>query len=149
MLNIALKEILITHPIFTRRLTSLQPESSYKCRVQAVNSVGSGPWSGPIRINTRPRPPSPPSLECIVRTHNSLKLRWGEGRSNALLLYKLEMENKAGSVANVGNQSKIRFIMRADSLLIYRKPSSLNLPLHALYNFHSIETTLFSIAERW
>lgn len=101
--NIELNDAFSTAPgtCLQHMLTSLQPETSYKCRIQAVNSVGCGPWSSPIRVNTRPRPPSPPSLECIVRTHNSLKLKWGEGRSNALLLYKLEMENKAGEMVSV------------------------------------------------
>ena len=68
--------------------------------------MGAGPWSPTIRVNTRPRPPSPPHLECIVKTHNSLKLRWGEGRSNALLLYKLEMENKSGYVGLRGKDER-------------------------------------------
>eukprot|EP00095_Tigriopus_kingsejongensis_P003703 maker-scaffold382_size189932-snap-gene-0.26 protein:Tk03703 transcript:maker-scaffold382_size189932-snap-gene-0.26-mRNA-1 annotation:"fibronectin type-iii domain-containing protein 3a" len=75
-------------------LRNLKPDSSYTIRVQAVNSIGPGPFSGLSRLSTRPLPPAPPKCECVHANHNSLKLKWGDSKVNAeLCQYTLEMEN--------------------------------------------------------
>uniref|UniRef100_A0A8B9RJ95 Fibronectin type-III domain-containing protein n=1 Tax=Astyanax mexicanus TaxID=7994 RepID=A0A8B9RJ95_ASTMX len=62
-------------------LENLQPETTYRIRVQAVNSIGSGPFSSVLKLRTRGLPPEPPLLECAVAGPQSLKLKWGEGPS--------------------------------------------------------------------
>ncbi|MBN3322966.1 FND3A protein, partial [Atractosteus spatula] len=81
-------------------LENLQPETPYRVRVQAVNSVGAGPFSAPLKAKTRPLPPSPPALECTAFGHQSLKLKWGEGPSRTPLggavQYCLQMQDSLG-----------------------------------------------------
>ncbi|XP_063046081.1 fibronectin type-III domain-containing protein 3A-like [Engraulis encrasicolus] len=60
-------------------LESLQPNTTYRVRVRAVNSIGAGPYSCPLKLRTLPLPPDPPTLECTVCSPHTLKLRWGEG----------------------------------------------------------------------
>ncbi|KAL2077748.1 hypothetical protein ACEWY4_027252 [Coilia grayii] len=60
-------------------LESLQPNTTYRVRVRALNSIGAGPYSCPLRLRTLPLPPDPPTLECTVCSPHTLKLRWGEG----------------------------------------------------------------------
>lgn len=88
-------------------VTSLRPDTAYAIRVQAVNSVGPGPFSSTARLQTRPLPPAPPRCECVNSNHNSLKLKWGDAKSSGLsssgvsssssasdlCQYTLEMEN--------------------------------------------------------
>ena len=75
----------------------LKPDTLYTLRVQAVNSVGPGPFSHPAtKMSTRPLPPAPPKCELVNANHNSLKLKWGDSKSAAtadLCHYTLEMEN--------------------------------------------------------
>ncbi|KAJ8394377.1 hypothetical protein AAFF_G00045880 [Aldrovandia affinis] len=66
-------------------LENLQPDSTYRVRVQAVNCVGAGPFSAALKAKTRPLPPDPPALECAVPGPQSLKLKWGEGPSRPQL----------------------------------------------------------------
>ncbi|KAG7464909.1 hypothetical protein MATL_G00170660 [Megalops atlanticus] len=66
-------------------LENLQPDTTYRVRVQAVNSVGAGPFSAALKVKTRPLPPDPPVLECVVPGPQSLKLKWGEGPSRPQL----------------------------------------------------------------
>ncbi|KAJ8338343.1 hypothetical protein SKAU_G00373090 [Synaphobranchus kaupii] len=78
------------HPISVGRinyfvLENLQPDTTYRVRVQALNSVGTGPFSAALKAKTRPRPPDPPALECAVSGPQSLKLKWGEGPSRPQL----------------------------------------------------------------
>uniref|UniRef100_A0AAR2KZA4 Fibronectin type-III domain-containing protein n=1 Tax=Pygocentrus nattereri TaxID=42514 RepID=A0AAR2KZA4_PYGNA len=60
-------------------LENLQPDTTYRIRVQAVNSMGAGPFSSVLKLRTRALPPEPPVLECAVAGPQSLKLKWGEG----------------------------------------------------------------------
>ncbi|KAM4700948.1 fibronectin type-III domain-containing protein 3A isoform 1-T1 [Discoglossus pictus] len=81
-------------------LEHLQPDTTYRIRVQALNSLGSGPFSHAIKLKTKPLPPEPPRLECAVYSHQNLKLKWGEGTSKTLptdsIQYHLQMEDKNG-----------------------------------------------------
>ncbi|XP_033906453.3 fibronectin type-III domain-containing protein 3A-like [Acipenser ruthenus] len=81
-------------------LENLQPDTTYRIRVQAVNGVGAGPFSHSLKTKTRPLPPEPPHLECAVFGHQSLKLKWGEGPSKHQLTsstqYCLQIEDKNG-----------------------------------------------------
>jgi len=62
-----------------------------RIRVQAVNGIGVGAFSIPIRVTTRALPPFPPVLEIINVGSNSVKLKWGDGKNVDLLRYVLEM----------------------------------------------------------
>lgn len=75
-------------------LDNLRPETQYRIRVQAVNNVGNGPFSSPIKICTLPLPPAPPALEVAGVGHNFLKLKWGDGRNLNFTQYYVEMFNQ-------------------------------------------------------
>ncbi|XP_069749835.1 fibronectin type-III domain-containing protein 3A-like isoform X2 [Narcine bancroftii] len=83
----------------------LQPDTTYRIRVQAINGIGMGPFSHSIKAKTKPLPPDPPRLECTVFSHQSLKLKWGEGINKALTTastqYILQMEDKFGRFISV------------------------------------------------
>ncbi|XP_032597801.1 fibronectin type-III domain-containing protein 3A isoform X2 [Drosophila grimshawi] len=78
--NIEYGERTIATPDACTRYTvlGLTPETSYKFRVQAVNAMGSGPFSAYAKLTTQPSPPAPPRLECSGSGHNYIKLKWGE-----------------------------------------------------------------------
>jgi hypothetical protein len=81
-------------PMYT--LEGLRPDTGYTIRVQAVNSIGPGPFCPGSRFHTRPLPPAPPKCELANANFNSLKLKWGEGLKHSngeLCHYTLEMEN--------------------------------------------------------
>ncbi|KAK3535479.1 hypothetical protein QTP70_016899 [Hemibagrus guttatus] len=64
-------------------LENLQSDTTYRIRVQAVNSIGAGPFSTVLKLRTRPLPPEPPVLECVVAGPQSLKLKWGDRLQNS------------------------------------------------------------------
>ena len=80
----------------------LKPDTAYSVRVAAVSCIGTGAFSGTVKMRTRPLPPAPPRLECANANHNSLKLRWGGGVDSKSSMeelscqYVLEMENSRG-----------------------------------------------------
>ncbi|XP_028923415.1 fibronectin type-III domain-containing protein 3A-like [Ornithorhynchus anatinus] len=81
-------------------LDSLQPDTVYRIRVQAVNSLGPGPFGPTIRGKTRPLPPAPPPLECAAVGSQSLRLKWGDGPGRAPhpnpTQFTLQMEDRPG-----------------------------------------------------
>ncbi|XP_040855528.1 fibronectin type III domain containing protein 3C1-like [Ochotona curzoniae] len=81
-------------------LTNLQPDTTYKIRIQAINQYGLSPFSRAIRVRTKPLPPEPPQLDCVVYGHQSLRLKWGYPSAKALLSnlinYNLFMCNPSG-----------------------------------------------------
>ena len=81
--------------VYRRKLNleNLKPDNNYTVKVQAVNSRGKGPFSQPLRLSTKPLPPAPPKLECLSILHNSLKLKWADGKSGLGINYILETEN--------------------------------------------------------
>ncbi|KAL8559262.1 hypothetical protein ACOMHN_040386 [Nucella lapillus] len=97
--NISLsdRQVVTVDPVAEYSLDNLQPETTYKIRIQAVNGIGVGPYSTVTKATTRPLPPSPPRLECLSAAPNSLKLKWGDGRNPDLVRYTLEMEKEDGS----------------------------------------------------
>ncbi|KAG9491829.1 hypothetical protein GDO78_000368 [Eleutherodactylus coqui] len=80
-------------------IEQLQPDTTYRIRVQALNSLGAGPFSHSVKLKTKPLPPEPPRLECAVYSHQSLKLKWGDGTSRTIptdsIQYHLQMEDKS------------------------------------------------------
>uniref|UniRef100_A0A4W4HGZ9 Fibronectin type-III domain-containing protein n=1 Tax=Electrophorus electricus TaxID=8005 RepID=A0A4W4HGZ9_ELEEL len=86
-------------------LENLQPDTTYRIRVQAVNDVGAGPFSSTLRLQTAPAPPEPPLLECVVAGPQSLKLKWGESpggsQSSRSTHYCLQVQDVKGN-ASIG-----------------------------------------------
>ncbi|XP_072440655.1 fibronectin type-III domain-containing protein 3A isoform X1 [Chiloscyllium punctatum] len=86
-------------------IQNLQPDTTYRIRVQAVNSIGPGPFSHTIKAKTKPLPPEPPRLECVAFSYQTLKLKWGEGTAKVLasdaIQYVLQMEDKNGRYSTI------------------------------------------------
>lgn len=61
----------------------LQPDTAYKLRIQAANSVGVGPFSNLIKMKTKALAPPPPHVELISTTYNSIKLKWASSTGSA------------------------------------------------------------------
>lgn len=72
-------------------IEELHPETTYKFKIQAVNGIGIGHFSNVLRVTTKPLPPKPPKLECVAIGHNSLKLKWGDGRNTDFVRFYVEM----------------------------------------------------------
>ncbi|NXE42790.1 FND3A protein, partial [Ptilorrhoa leucosticta] len=91
----------------THVLENLLPDTLYRIRIQAINSFGVGPFSHSMKAKTKPLPPDPPHLECVVFSYQSLKLKWGEGPSRALIpnptQFNLQMEDRFGRFVTVYN----------------------------------------------
>uniref|UniRef100_A0A8D0G8D1 Fibronectin type-III domain-containing protein n=1 Tax=Sphenodon punctatus TaxID=8508 RepID=A0A8D0G8D1_SPHPU len=94
------KQLSTVDRVTSHVLENLQPDTLYRIRIQAINSLGVGPFSHSIKAKTKPLPPDPPHLECVVFRYQSLKLKWGEGPSRALISnptqFNLQMEDRFG-----------------------------------------------------
>ncbi|XP_059833323.1 fibronectin type-III domain-containing protein 3A-like [Hypanus sabinus] len=99
------KQIVAVSTTTSAIIEDLQPDTTYRIRVQAINSIGAGPFSHSIKTKTKPLPPDPPRLECTVFSHQSLKLKWGDGLNKALTTeptqYTLQMEDKLGRFISI------------------------------------------------
>ena len=80
-------------PLTKYTIESLESNTSYRVKIQAVNSIGAGTFSPSVKVTTLTPPPPPPKLECIAFAHNYFKLKWGEGRNQDYTVYCLEMES--------------------------------------------------------
>ncbi|KAL8173246.1 UNVERIFIED_CONTAM: hypothetical protein K2H54_043151 [Gekko kuhli] len=96
-------------PITVGKVTSffidnLQPDTTYRIRIQAWNSLGAGPFSNMVKLKTKPLPPEPPRLECSAYGSQTLKLKWGEGIARTLsdsTQYHLLMDDKTGRIVSI------------------------------------------------
>ncbi|XP_065164149.1 fibronectin type-III domain-containing protein 3A-like isoform X4 [Atheta coriaria] len=93
IIEVADQVIHTEEPITKYVIEDLQPETSYKIKLRAVNSEGMGPQSSTLRVATAKLPPAPPKLECIGVGHNCLKLKWGEGKNPEYTTFIIEMES--------------------------------------------------------
>ncbi|KAL0274067.1 UNVERIFIED_CONTAM: hypothetical protein PYX00_006584 [Menopon gallinae] len=120
--NIDLGDKILTATTTEHTIISLRPETNYRIKVQAVNSVGAGPFSQVLRATTSPLPPPPPFLECASLSHNFLKLKWGDGKNLDFTNYKLEMENPRSSEFTVIYQGNLQSykLNRLQELTRYR-----------------------------
>ncbi|KAH1001926.1 hypothetical protein HUJ04_005882 [Dendroctonus ponderosae] len=80
-------------PLERYRIDNLHPETHYKIRIQAVNTVANGQFSPVWKTTTSRLPPAAPTLETIGVGHNYLKLKWGEGKNLDFTQFFVEMEN--------------------------------------------------------
>nr|XP_048273862.1 fibronectin type III domain containing protein 3C1-like [Myodes glareolus] len=94
------KKILTVDRVTEYVLKNLQPNTTYRIRIQAINHYGLSPFSPPIRSKTKPILPEPPQLDCVVQGHQSLRLKWGNvsrKKSHAnIISYNLLMEDRSG-----------------------------------------------------
>jgi len=120
-IDIGEKELIFAGPDSTEHtIDEILPDTTYRIRVRAINSMGQGPFSSTVKCQTKSLPPDVPLLECVVATSNSIKLKWTNVNHSSpslhhtteqtmarLILYNVEMQNKDGNFQNIyaGNLS--------------------------------------------
>uniref|UniRef100_A0A4W5NYF9 Sidekick cell adhesion molecule 2 n=1 Tax=Hucho hucho TaxID=62062 RepID=A0A4W5NYF9_9TELE len=101
----ASKEGVLSHVISDRlerefTIEDLEEWTEYEVRVQAINGMGSGPWSQPVQGRTRESVPScgPTNVSAFATTSSSILVRWGEvpqtDRNGLILGYKVVYKDK-------------------------------------------------------
>ncbi|XP_039991071.1 protein sidekick-2 isoform X1 [Xiphias gladius] len=81
-------------------IEDLEEWTEYEVRVQAVNGIGMGPWSQPVRGRTRESVPScgPTNVSAFATTSSSILVRWFEvpepDRNGLILGYKVVYKEK-------------------------------------------------------
>ncbi|EMP40038.1 Fibronectin type-III domain-containing protein 3A [Chelonia mydas] len=99
------KQLVTVGRVTSHILENLHPDTLYRIRIQAINNFGVGPFNHSIKAKTKPLPPDPPHLECVVFSYQSLKLKWGEGPGRALITnptqFNLQMEDRFGRFVTV------------------------------------------------
>ncbi|KAI1886586.1 hypothetical protein AGOR_G00197330 [Albula goreensis] len=95
----------LTHTITDRlerefTIEDLEEWTEYEVRVQALNGIGAGPWSQPVRGRTRESVPScgPTNVSALATTSSSILVRWSEvpepDRNGLILGYKVVYKEK-------------------------------------------------------
>ncbi|XP_044188260.1 protein sidekick-2 isoform X3 [Thunnus albacares] len=86
-------------------IEDLEEWMEYEVRVQAINGIGSGPWSQPVHGRTRESVPSsgPTNVSAFATTSSSILVRWGEvsetDRNGLILGYKVVYKEKDSDTA--------------------------------------------------
>uniref|UniRef100_A0A8C4HXZ3 Sidekick cell adhesion molecule 2a n=1 Tax=Dicentrarchus labrax TaxID=13489 RepID=A0A8C4HXZ3_DICLA len=86
-------------------IEDLEEWTEYEVRVQAINGIGSGPWSQPVHGRTRESVPSsgPTNVSAFATTSSSILVRWGEvpetDRNGLILGYKVMYKEKDSDTA--------------------------------------------------
>ncbi|XP_061160026.1 protein sidekick-2-like isoform X2 [Syngnathus typhle] len=81
-------------------IEDLEEWTEYEVRVQAVNGIGSGPWSPPVHGRTRESVPSngPANVSAFATTSSRILVRWGQvpetDRNGPILGYKVLYKEK-------------------------------------------------------
>ncbi|CAG06587.1 unnamed protein product, partial [Tetraodon nigroviridis] len=81
-------------------IEDLEEWMEYEVRVQALNGIGAGPWSQPVRGRTRESVPScgPTNVSAFATTSSSILVRWLEvpdpDRNGLILGYKVVYKEK-------------------------------------------------------
>uniref|UniRef100_A0A8C5E0T0 Protein sidekick-2-like n=1 Tax=Gouania willdenowi TaxID=441366 RepID=A0A8C5E0T0_GOUWI len=81
-------------------IEDLEEWTQYEVRVQAINGIGSGPWSQPVHGRTKESVPSsgPTNVSAFATTSSSILVRWGEvlapDRNGLVLGYKVVFKEK-------------------------------------------------------
>ncbi|KAM6964645.1 protein sidekick-2 isoform 1-T1 [Tautogolabrus adspersus] len=92
----------VIHDRLEREFTieDLEEWTEYEVRVQAVNGIGMGPWSTPVKGRTRESVPScgPTNVSTFAITSSSILVRWFEvpeaDRNGLILGYKVVYKEK-------------------------------------------------------
>jgi hypothetical protein len=110
-IDIGEKELIFVSPELTEyTIDEVLPDTAYRIRIRAVNTIGQGSYSSTVKCQTKCLPPDPPQLECVIATCNSIKLKWNtvnhliptvlnnpeQTTSNRIITYIIEMEGKDG-----------------------------------------------------
>ncbi|XP_035704090.1 fibronectin type-III domain-containing protein 3A isoform X3 [Folsomia candida] len=90
--NVMMGETLLVSNSNSWVIDNLMPDTQHKIRIQAVNSVGPGPFSSTLKVWTKPLAPPPPKLECVCVAPNWMKLKWTE-ISSKNIEYLVQMIN--------------------------------------------------------
>ncbi|XP_041910266.1 LOW QUALITY PROTEIN: fibronectin type III domain containing protein 3C1-like [Arvicola amphibius] len=94
------RKILTVDRVTEYVLKNLQPNTTYRIRIQAINHYGLSPFSPSIRSKTKPILQKPPQLDCVAQGHQSLRLKWvnvTQKQSHAnFIIYNLLMEDRSG-----------------------------------------------------
>ncbi|CAF4625933.1 unnamed protein product, partial [Rotaria sp. Silwood2] len=108
-IDIGEKELIFASPELTEyNIDEVLPDTAYRIRIRAVNSIGQGPYSSTVKCHTKCLPPDAPQLECVTATYNSIKLKWNtinhiiptvtsnteQTTSTRVITYIIEMEGK-------------------------------------------------------
>ncbi|KAJ3590594.1 hypothetical protein NHX12_008544 [Muraenolepis orangiensis] len=97
LIDLGERQPLAIGPVSRHVLQNLQPDTAYR--------LGAGPFSHAFKLKTKPLPPLPPRLECTAFSHQTLRLKWGEGPGKAsasdALQYQLQMEDRSGRLVSV------------------------------------------------
>lgn len=100
LIDLGERQPIVAGPVTKYIVQHLQPDTSYRIRIQAQNSLGTGPFSHTFKFKTKPLPPQPPRLECTAFSHQTLRLKWGDGPAKAATSdapqYHLQMGDKNG-----------------------------------------------------
>ncbi|XP_051965561.1 fibronectin type-III domain-containing protein 3a-like isoform X1 [Xyrauchen texanus] len=100
LIDMGERQPILTGPVTKYIIQNLQPDTTYRIRIQALNSLGAGPFSHTFKLKTKPLPPLPPRLECTASSHQTLRLKWGDSPGKAQptdsLQFHLQMEDKIG-----------------------------------------------------
>ncbi|XP_042342261.1 fibronectin type-III domain-containing protein 3A [Plectropomus leopardus] len=100
LIDLGERQPIVVGSVTRHIIQHLQPDTSYRIRIQALNSLGAGPFSHTFKLKTKPLPPQPPRLECTAFSHQTLRLKWGDGSAKAVtsdaLQYQLQMGDKSG-----------------------------------------------------
>uniref|UniRef100_A0A1A8HEA8 Sidekick cell adhesion molecule 2 n=1 Tax=Nothobranchius korthausae TaxID=1143690 RepID=A0A1A8HEA8_9TELE len=99
------KGSVLSHVIMDRlerefTVEDLEEWTEYEVRVQAINGIGSGPWSLAVHGRTRESVPSsgPTNVSAFATTSSSILVRWGEvqeaDRNGLILGYKVVYKEK-------------------------------------------------------
>ncbi|XP_011602329.2 protein sidekick-2 isoform X2 [Takifugu rubripes] len=86
-------------------IEDLEEWTEYEVRVQAINGIGSGPWSQPVQGRTRESVPTsgPANVSAFATTSSSILVRWGEvlhtDRNGLILGYKVVCKEKDSDTA--------------------------------------------------
>uniref|UniRef100_A0A4W6CAN7 Fibronectin type III domain containing 3A n=1 Tax=Lates calcarifer TaxID=8187 RepID=A0A4W6CAN7_LATCA len=85
LIDLGERQPIVIGPVTKHIIQNLQPDTSYRLaiRIQALNSLGAGPFSHTFKLKTKPLPPQPPRLECTAFSHQTLRLKWGDGPAKA------------------------------------------------------------------
>uniref|UniRef100_A0A671KSY1 Sidekick cell adhesion molecule 2b n=1 Tax=Sinocyclocheilus anshuiensis TaxID=1608454 RepID=A0A671KSY1_9TELE len=81
-------------------IEDLEEWTEYEVRVQAINGIGAGPWSQPVRGRTRESVPScgPTNVSAFATTSSSILVSWFEvpepDRNGLILGYKVVYKEK-------------------------------------------------------
>uniref|UniRef100_A0A8C6UN60 Fibronectin type III domain containing 3A n=1 Tax=Neogobius melanostomus TaxID=47308 RepID=A0A8C6UN60_9GOBI len=95
LIDLGERQPVVIGPVSKHVIQNLQPDTSYRIRIQALNSLGAGPFSHMVKMKTKPLPPQPPRLECTAFSHQTLPsdslqfhLQMGDRSGRFVSLYK-------------------------------------------------------------